>query len=151
GRAYWTQGRQTAGRRTFVTHKLLALALFCSVAIAHPALAAPAAAAPGDWPTYGRDAGGGRFSPLDQINPGNVASLKPAWTFHMKPEEAGGQAEGTAEQAQRQAEGAGPFRSGGRYAASEATPLMVGGLLYLTTPYRTVVALEPETGRTVWR
>ena len=132
-------------------HKLLAMALMSGAAIASPALAAPAAATPGEWPTYGRDAGGDRFSPLDQINAGNVANLKPAWTFHMKPEEAGAAAEGAPEQAQRQAEGAGPFRTSGRFSASEATPLMVGGLLYLTTPYRTVVALEPETGKAVWR
>lgn len=137
-------------------HKLVALALLSGAAISSPVFvrsswAAPATAAPGDWPTYGRDAGGERFSPLDQINTGNVARLQPAWTFHMKPADGGGQAEGAAEQAQRQAEGAGPFRGGGRFSASEATPLMVGGLLYLTTPYKTVVALEPESGKTVWR
>jgi quinoprotein glucose dehydrogenase len=134
-----------------VKHKLLALALLSGAAISSPVLAAPATASPGEWPTYGRDAGGQRFSPLDQINTGNVARLRPAWTFHMKPEDRGAQVEGSAEQAQRQAEGAGPFRTGGRFSASEVTPLMVGGLLYLTTPYRTVVALEPETGKTVWR
>ena len=35
----------------------------------------------GDWPAYGRDAGGERFSPLEDINRGNVASLQVAWTF----------------------------------------------------------------------
>jgi len=136
-----------------VKHKLLALALLSGAAISSPVLAAPATAAPGEWPTYGHDAGGGRFSPLDQINAGNVASLKPAWIFHMKPEQAAAAPapEGGAEQAQRQAEGAGPFRTGGNFSASEVTPIMAGGLLYLTTPYRTVVALEPETGKTVWR
>lgn len=134
-----------------MTSKLLALALLAGAAIPSPTLAAPATAGPGEWPTYGRDASGDRYSPLDQINTANVAGLKPAWTFHMKPEDTGAQAEGSTEQAQRQAEGAGPFRAGGRFSASEATPLMVGDRLYLTTPYRTVVALEPETGKTVWR
>ena len=134
-----------------MTSKVLALLLLSSVSIATPVSAAPATAAAGEWPTYGRDAGGERFSPLDQINTGNVARLTPAWTFHMKPEDKGSPTEGATEQAQRQAEGAGPFRTGGRFAASEATPLMVGGLVYLTTPYRTVVALEPETGKTAWR
>src|ERR1700694_6208297 len=36
-----------------------------------------------DWPYYGRDAGGMRYSPLAQINRGNVATLKVAWTFHV--------------------------------------------------------------------
>ncbi len=38
----------------------------------------------------------------------------------------------------------------GRFRASEATPLVVGGLMYISTPYQRVVALEPETGREVW-
>ena len=36
-----------------------------------------------------------------------------------------------------------------RNRASQATPLMVGGVLYLSTPYGRVVALEPETGKKI--
>jgi quinoprotein glucose dehydrogenase len=130
-----------------MTHRILALALLMS------AVGAVAVqAADGDWPTYGHDAGGGRFSPLTQINPGNVAELKPAWTYHMRPEATAAAApEGAEAAAQRAAEGAGPGRPAGRFSGSEATPLMAGGLLYLSTPYRTVVALQPETGAVVWR
>src|SRR5690348_5725699 len=39
-----------------------------------------------EWPTYGHDAGGTRFSPLKDITPANVANLKPAWVYHLKPE-----------------------------------------------------------------
>src|ERR1051326_9555414 len=35
-----------------------------------------------DWPVYGRDPGGTRFSPLTQINARNVAQLQRAWTYH---------------------------------------------------------------------
>jgi hypothetical protein len=35
-----------------------------------------------DWPNYGNDPGGMRFSPLTEINRGNVARLKVAWVFH---------------------------------------------------------------------
>ena len=35
-----------------------------------------------EWRYYGGDAGGMKYSPLKQINKTNVASLKPAWTFH---------------------------------------------------------------------
>jgi quinoprotein glucose dehydrogenase len=35
-----------------------------------------------DWPTYGNDPGGQRYSPLDEINKQNVAHLKVAWTYH---------------------------------------------------------------------
>ena len=45
-----------------------------------------ATADPKEWPTYGHDAGGMRFSPLTQITPANVSQLKVAWVYHMKPE-----------------------------------------------------------------
>ncbi len=35
-----------------------------------------------DWPYYGNDPGGMRFVDVDQINPGNVTQLEPAWIFH---------------------------------------------------------------------
>ena len=39
-----------------------------------------------EWPTYGHDAGGMRFSPLTEIKPANVDRLKVAWVYHMRPE-----------------------------------------------------------------
>jgi len=44
----------------------------------------------GDWPAYGRDPGGIRYSPLDRINTKNVATLQRAWTAGICP----GSAEG---------------------------------------------------------
>src|SRR5688572_19081018 len=44
---------------------------------------APAAVAAGDWHNINRDSGATRFSPLNQINSGNVARLAQAWTFPM--------------------------------------------------------------------
>src|SRR5205823_9304419 len=38
-----------------------------------------------EWPTYGHDSGGMRFSPLTQITPANVGHLQVAWVYHMKP------------------------------------------------------------------
>src|SRR5581483_168084 len=38
-----------------------------------------------EWPTYGHDSGGMRFSPLTEITPENVGQLKVAWTYHMRP------------------------------------------------------------------
>ena len=92
---------------------------------------AAAAAAPGDWPVYGHDAGGTRYSPLTQITPANVAQLKPAWTFHMNP-------------AFDPKIGKSP---GG---VSQTTPLEIDGVLYLTTPYNRVVALDAASGKQVW-
>src|SRR4029077_7772761 len=59
----------------------LALALG-AMAGARKIAAGGGAAIDEEWPYYGRDAGGARFSPLTQINRQNVSSLKIAWTFH---------------------------------------------------------------------
>ena len=91
----------------------------------------PAAAAPTDWPAYGHDAGGGRFSPLTQITPDNVGKLQVAWTYHMNPLP-------------------GAAATGARPPNSTTTPLMVNGLIYLGTPYGRVVALDATTGKQVW-
>ena len=96
---------------------------------------APANASAGDWPTYGHDPGGMRYSPLTQITPANVAQLQPAWVYHMK-------VEGAAASGGRG--GAGGFASG------ETTLLVVNGVMYVSTPYGRVVALDPTTGKEKW-
>lgn len=83
----------------------------------------------GEWLAYGRDTGGERYSPLEDINRKNVASLRIAWTFRT----------GDAYQPPR-----------GRPTAFEATPLYVDGTLYLSTPLGRVIALDPVTGRERW-
>jgi quinoprotein glucose dehydrogenase len=99
-----------------------------------------------------------RYSPLSQINTANVTQLAEAWSYSMRPapaapgNDASTQEPGAAaDAAQRAAEGVGQLpRRRSRFGGSEATPLVVDGLMYLPTPYRHVVALEPETGREVW-
>jgi glucose dehydrogenase len=86
---------------------------------------------------YGHDPGSTRFSPLEQINKENVKGLVPVWTYHMNP-------------AGQQTHSAGPVGHGGGRRSSQATPIMVNGLMYLPTPYNTVVALDPESGKEVW-
>src|SRR5262245_19934950 len=83
----------------------------------------------GEWLAYGSDAGGERYSPLEDVNRKNVASLQVAWTFRT----------GDAYQPPR-----------GRPTAFEATPLYVDGTLYLSTPLGRVMALDPVTGRQRW-
>ena len=83
-----------------------------------------------DWPTYGNDPGGMRYSPLTQINRENVARLKPAWVFHT-----GDISDGTHDRK----------RSG-----FESTPILVDETLYFTTPFNRVIALDPETGKQRW-
>ncbi len=61
------------------------------LAYAQAKKAAPGAVTPADyagseeWPTYGHDSGGMRYSPLKQITPANVSTLRVAWTYHLKP------------------------------------------------------------------
>ena len=52
-----------------------------TVALALPARPQPALRK-SDWPAYGRDPGGTRYSPLDQINTTNVKRLQRAWVYH---------------------------------------------------------------------
>lgn len=113
-----------------------------------------------EWPTYGHDAGGMRFSPLAQITPANVGKLKPAWTYHLKPEGASAapsRPAGVPDEVGPPPSGGGPggpggFGSGGAggLAPSEATPLVVNGLMYIPSPYGRVVALNSTTGKEAW-
>ena len=80
----------------------------------------------GDWPEYGRDPGAMRYSPLTQITPANVTSLKVAWNYHMKPADAV------------------------RVATSETTPLVVNGIVYLGSPYGRIVAIDGVSGKELW-
>jgi len=83
-----------------------------------------------DWPNYGNDPGGMRYSPLAQINRDNVSKLRVAWIFHT-----GDVSDGSRDRK----------RSG-----FEATPILVDGTLYFTTPFNRVIALDPETGAQRW-
>jgi glucose dehydrogenase len=86
---------------------------------------------------YNHDPGSTRYSPLNQINAQNVQKLTTAWTYHMNKAGALSHSAGAA------------GRGGGRH-SSEATPIMVNGVLYMPTPYSTVVALDAETGKEIW-
>jgi quinoprotein glucose dehydrogenase len=116
-----------------------------------------------EWPTFGHDSGGMRYSPLTEINPSNVSGLSVAWVYHMKPEgEAiparrsrpggpGGEAgRGRSDGASAQAAQEGVAASRGDYLISEVTPLVVNGVMYFGTPYGRVTALDPTTGKEIW-
>ena len=82
------------------------------------------------WPNYGNDGSGTRYSIAAQIDRANVAQLKPAWTYRT---------------------GALPHDEElDKKAAFEATPVLVDGKLFLSTPYDHVIALNPETGAKLW-
>jgi quinoprotein glucose dehydrogenase len=82
------------------------------------------------WPTYGNDPGGTRYSPAKQINRDNVRQLQVAWTYRT---------------------GAFPHDEElDHKAAFEATPILVEGKLFLSTPYDQVIALNAKTGAKIW-
>ncbi|NUS96952.1 MAG: PQQ-binding-like beta-propeller repeat protein, partial [Gemmatimonadaceae bacterium] len=95
-------------------------------ALALFALAGAPASDDADWPVTGGDPGNGRWSPLTQIDRANVARLRVAWTYHT-----GDLPEGHSE--------------------IQATPIVVRGVLYTTTPALAVVALGAGDGIPRWR
>src|SRR5258708_27652418 len=87
--------------------------------------------APGEWPAYGRDPGGARFSPLTQITRDNVAKLQVAWTYPTGIPDMSSMSH--------------------RPPALEVTPIVVDGTMYVITPTGIVAALDPATGTERWR
>jgi quinoprotein glucose dehydrogenase len=82
------------------------------------------------WPNYGGDAGGTRFSAAAQIHRENVSRLKVAWTYRT-----GDVSDGS---------------SGMPKSKFEATPILFNGVLYISTPFNRVIALDPATGKERW-
>ncbi|HEV3150485.1 MAG TPA: pyrroloquinoline quinone-dependent dehydrogenase [Acidobacteriaceae bacterium] len=83
-----------------------------------------------DWPAYGNDPGGMRYSSLRQIDASNVSKLHMAWTFHTRDVSDGS--------------------NGWKRSGLETTPILVDGTLYLTTAFNRVIALDPATGQQRW-
>jgi alcohol dehydrogenase (cytochrome c) len=76
---------------------------------------------PGNWLMYSGTYAGWRYSRLDQINTENARRLKPKWIYPMRTQE-----------------------------KVETTPLVVNGIMYVTRPENTIIALDAETGRSLW-
>ncbi|GAB3223117.1 hypothetical protein GCM10027423_58110 [Spirosoma arcticum] len=81
-----------------------------------------------DWPAYGGNPAGNRFSPLTQINTQNVKNLQPAWTF-----DTGENNDSTT-----------------RGVDIQCQPIVVKGVLYGTTPQMKLFAVNAATGRQLW-
>ena len=75
------------------------------------------------WLMYGRDYKSWRYSELTQVNTENVNRLVPKWAFQI----------------------------GTRYDKFECTPLVVNGVMYITTPYSSIYAVDARTGKELWR
>jgi glucose dehydrogenase len=93
---------------------------------------APRAAPAHEWPTYGGTYASARYSPVDQITRDNVRQLRVAWRWRSPDHEVMARAPNVATY------------------ANEATPLMVGGILYVSTSLSQVAAIDAVTGTTLW-
>lgn len=83
-----------------------------------------------DWPAYGRDPGGSRYSPLSEINRENVHRLKVAWTYRTGDVSNRVNARSTS--------------------AFQCTPILIDNTLFVSTPFNRVIALDPATGLERW-
>jgi quinoprotein glucose dehydrogenase len=102
---------------------VVAAMLLWSATWARQAPVAPAPSA-ADWPVYRGDPAGSQFANLAQIHAANVHTLRKAWEFHT---------------------GDGTPRS-----TMHANPIVIDGVMYLTTPSLKAVALDAATGREIW-
>ncbi len=84
----------------------------------------------GDWQSYGRTEFGERYSPLKQITPENVGKLTEAWRIRT---------------------GDLPTAKDPVELTNENTPLKVNGMVYACTAHSKVLALDPDTGKEIWR
>jgi quinoprotein glucose dehydrogenase len=101
-----------------------------SVMATHPLGSQAAEGEIENWSYYCGDAGGSRYSPLTQINKHNVSGPRLAWEYHT-----GDVSDGS---------------GGRRKGAFEATPIVVDGTMYVSTPFNRVIALDPEVGVEKW-
>jgi alcohol dehydrogenase (cytochrome c) len=74
-----------------------------------------------DWPSYGRDHSNRRYSPLSQVNTRTIGGLTLAWRYAT-----------------------------GIRQAFEASPVVIGRIMYVSTPLNHIVALDAKTGRKLW-
>ncbi len=115
---------------TFFTLSILVFVLACGQSVEIDRTGPVA-----DWPAYGGNAAGARYSPATQITKDNVAALEVAWTYRTGDVDFG-------------------LESGGETTLGTAfqnTPIVVGDTLYICTPRNRVIALDANTGEERWK
>ena len=108
----------------------------CLLVIASaPFLSVPLHAQRVDWPSASGDAGAMRYAPVADIDRANVSRLKVAWRWS------------TGEKSVVAA----PDRKAARPGLFQASPVVIGDTLYVSTPYAAVAALDATSGRELWK
>jgi quinoprotein glucose dehydrogenase len=115
-------------------HAILLVACCCVAwslsSVSRPSAQTRAAGRIVEWPVYGGDQAGTKYSSLKEIDRDNVSQLQVAWEWRH---------------------GEQPYPElGTRPGAFQATPLMIDNVLYFSTPYNRVVALDADSGRELW-
>src|SRR5512133_1830733 len=117
-----------SGMRLYKVVRIAILALCTALIAVGSAAAGPAQAPPSpagaDWSSHGGDLFNQRYSALDQINKTNVKDLKGAWFFHID--------------------------YGEQASSFESTPIVIGGVMYVTSGRADVWALDAKTGTKKW-
>jgi quinoprotein glucose dehydrogenase len=108
---------------------LLLVALLAVIATLPPAWSEPI----GEWRSYGHDLAGTKYTPLDQIDGSNVGKLGIVWRWRSPDNEIGKQ-----------------FPDLMRW-THQVVPLMVGGVLYASSSFGTVTAIEASSGTQRWQ
>jgi glucose dehydrogenase len=125
----------SAMRARLRSSDVLALIALVAVGLAGCTLAATVTTpvpARGEWLTHGGTNANARYSPLDQITRGNVGQLRVAWRWTSPDEELMAREPRI------------------RTWVNQATPLMIGGVLYVSTSASQVAAIDAVSGRTLW-
>ena len=100
-----------------------------------------------DWPYYGADQGGTRYTPADQINRDNFDQLRVVWRYRPRDQ----QIYETARANRSRDRGRGDRRRGGpRFDNNRGTPLAVNGVLYYGSPFNILSAVDGQTGEELW-
>ena len=117
----------------------VALIVAAALMLTPQSAAAQYGAVGGEWRSYAGDNGSTKYSPLDQIDAGNFEDLRIAWRWES--------VDGNIDlEALRESEDDRPISIRGL----QATPLMIDGVLYLTTALYQAAAVDAGTGETVW-
>ncbi len=117
---------------------LVGIMVLCGLLVACGSAAPPQERAPAidaaDWPHYARDLGATKYSPLEQISAATIDDLEVVWAWESAD-----------------------YDLLARYPSTEVnpnyqvTPIKIGGRLYVATNMGQAVALDPATGRELWR
>ena len=111
----------------------------------------------GEWRSYAADSWGTKYSALDQITTDNFSDLELAWTWETADSHLMRTDDGRASLVPSsvvfdllEAEDPDRWVTRPRISRLAATPLMVGGVLYVSTPIYQAAAIDARTGRTLW-